>query len=231
MKFSRGIMKNICYIVGAGDARGAVIAPGQGSLIIAADGGFKTLASQSVKADMIIGDFDSIGTVPREKCVVRHPVEKDDTDMLLAVREGLKRGYKVFSLIGGTGGRLDHTIANIQTLSFIAEHGAIGFLWGDGVVITAVKDGTIHFSSGKRGIVSVFCMGDRAEGVNLRGLKYQLTDAILTYSVPLGVSNQFTGAGSSVEVGRGTLAVLWYEDGFDPENSGVSVDYGGEDGI
>lgn len=223
-------MENVCYIVGAGDAAGTKITPEPGSLVIAADGGFSTLFSLGIKADLIIGDFDSIGDVPKDGCVVSHPPEKDDTDMLLAVKEGLKLGYRVFSLLGGTGGRLDHTMANIQTLSFIAENGAIGFLCGGGAVVTALRDGKLIFTPGRHGFLSVFCVGDKAEGVFLRGLKYQLTDAELTYSMPIGVSNEFTGSESSVEVRRGGLVVLWYENEFDPKNGEVILEHGDRDG-
>ena len=75
-----------------------------------------------------VGDFDSLGQVPEGENIVRHPVMKDDTDMMLAVKLGLERGYTRFHIYGGMGGRTDHTIANIQTLAYIAGRGASAFL-------------------------------------------------------------------------------------------------------
>lgn len=214
-------MKGICYIIGAGDTSDISIRRESGDFVIAADGGFAPLRDIGIEPDLVVGDFDSLGSVPEGYEVVRHPVEKDDTDMMLAVSEGLKRGYRMFSLLGGMGGRLDHTLANIQTLVFITKSGAVGFLSGGGTVITAINNGAVRFDAGKRGFVSAFSLGDRAESVSMRGLKYGLDNAVITNDVPLGVSNEFTGAESVIEVKKGTLAVLWYEDGFSAADSGV----------
>ena len=62
------------------------------------------------------------------------------------------------------------------------------------------------------GTISVFCTSGTASGVTLRGLYYPLTDAVLTSSFPLGVSNQFTGVPASVTVADGTLLIMWQED-------------------
>ena len=105
---------------------------------------------------------------------------------------------------------MDHTLANLQCLTWLSRQGCRGYLYGETWTATAVTDGALRFDASHRGYVSVFCQGDRAEGVYLRGLKYQLCDATLTCDVALGVSNEFTGADSSVEVARGTLLVVWY---------------------
>ena len=107
-------MDGICYIVGSRPPGEIALARGREALVIAADGGLRHLEAQGLTADLIVGDFDSLGRVPEGDNILRHPVEKDDTDMLLAVRTGLDRGYRVFVLYGGLGGRLDHTYANLQ---------------------------------------------------------------------------------------------------------------------
>jgi len=220
-------MEKICHIAGAASAEKAVVTRRPGDLVIAADGGIRLLWRLGVEPDLTLGDFDSLGFTPEGENIVRHPPEKDDTDMLLAVREGIARGYRVFSIVGGLGGRLGHTLANIQTLLFIANAGGIGFLHGDGTVVTAVKDGRLRFPAGRRGLVSVFSAGERAEGVSERGLKYRLDDALLTNDRPLGVSNEFTGKEAEVTVKNGALVIVWAEDGFDPASSGVA--FGGVD--
>ena len=94
-------MDGICYIVGSRPPGEIALARGREALVIAADGGLRHLEAQGLTADLIVGDFDSLGRVPEGDNILRHPVEKDDTDMLLAVRTGLDRGYRIFVLYGG----------------------------------------------------------------------------------------------------------------------------------
>ena len=112
---------NICYIFGALDTPIADFKPQESDLIIAADGGYSTLTKLNIKPDLVVGDFDSLGSIPENENVVKHPVKKDDTDTLLAVKIGLEKGYKTFIIYGAIGGRLDHTVATIQTAAFVAE--------------------------------------------------------------------------------------------------------------
>ena len=133
------------------------------------------------------------------------------TDAMAALDEGLARGFRRFALYGGVGGRFDHTLANVQAMAYLAGRGARGVLIGDGDALTAVRDGAIEFPAGLTGYLSVFCHGDRATGVNERGLKYSLTDATLTNRHALGVSNEFTGAPARVSVASGTLVIYWHQ--------------------
>ena len=196
-----------CFIAGAGEFCGGEL-PAAGDYVIAADGGYLGLVAHGVEPDVVVGDFDSLGELPEHPNVLRCPAEKDDTDMMLAVKEGLARGCDRFVINGGLGGRLDHTLANIQALAYIANSGGRGCLVGRGVRVTAVKDGSLSFGEGASGIVSVFCVGERAEGVTLTGLKYPLTDAVLTGDFPLGVSNEFTGVPATITVRSGTVLVV-----------------------
>lgn len=200
-------MDKICCIVGAMEP-GEIVLPA-GALVIAADGGLVHLERRGAAPDLIVGDFDSLGRVPAGANVLRHPVEKDDTDMLLAIREGLARGCGRFLLYGGLGGRPDHAYANLQALVFLARRGGQGWLLGDGCAATAIRNGRLDFPPGRRGTVSVFCPDGEAKGVDLTGLLYPLRDAVLTSSFPLGVSNRFTGEAASVSVREGTLLVMW----------------------
>ncbi len=176
--------------------------------LLAADGGLVHLQKLGLAPNGIIGDFDSLGYVPEGAQVF--PVEKDDTDSMLAVRKGLELGYRRFEIYGALDGdRLDHTIANLQTLAFLSRHGATGYLVGMRYMATTVRNGAIRFSARSKGIVSVFCLGQDAAGVCLRGLQYPLEDGTLTSGFPLGVSNHFTGQAAEISVRDGIVTVLY----------------------
>jgi thiamine pyrophosphokinase len=186
--------------------------------VIAADGGLEHTRKLGITPNGILGDFDSLGFTPQGANVF--PVEKDDTDAMLAVRQGLELGYREFILYGSLDGpRLDHTVANFQTLQFLADRGAVGYLAGLTTLVTVVKEGEIRFPAGKQGTVSVFCLGADAEGVTLEGLYYPLKNGTLTPGFPLGVSNHFTGEEARISVEKGSILVLWHrENGFPERN-------------
>ena len=203
-------MSRRCYIVGAGEFIKKVL-PEEKDFIIAADGGYTALKSHGVSPDLIVGDFDSLKETPDHPNIMHSSAEKDDTDMMLAVKQGLKRGYKVFVINGGLGGRLDQTLANIQILTSISDSNAHGVLLGQDVCVTAIKNGELRFNRNtkKGSTISIFCAGGKAEGVTLQGLKYPLEKATLSSNYPLGVSNEFTGAPAVVSVDNGTLIIMW----------------------
>ena len=177
-------------------------------LIIAADGGLVHTQKLGLTPDVVLGDFDSLGYTPEGANVF--PVEKDDTDAMLAVRRGLTLGYRDFLLYGSLDGpRLDHTVANFQTLQFLADNGARGVLVGKTTLATVIKNGVLAFPAGLSGTVSVFCSGRDAQGVTLEGLYYLLENGTLTAGFPLGASNHFTGADAKITVRDGSLLILW----------------------
>ena len=179
----------------------------QEDFLIAADGGLAHFAKSDRQPDLILGDFDSLGYVPTGAEVF--PVEKDDTDAMLAIRRGLALGCKEFLLYGSLDGpRLDHTVANFQALQYLADRGASGWLIGLTQMVTVVKNGKIRFPADFAGTVSVFCMGEPAQGVTVKGLKYALTDGELTPGFPLGVSNGFVGQEAEISVKGGSLLVI-----------------------
>ena len=198
----------ICYIVGAGENYGIHFSPRADDFVIAADAGFQVLEQNGITMDLVIGDFDSLPFVPKHPEVIPLKKEKDDTDMRAAVLEGMKAGYETFHIYGGTGGRIEHTIANMQLLAELSSGGKRGFLFGRDYIITALTNGTFVFPDHISGYVSVFAHSDRAEGVWLEGLKYELQDAVLTNSYPLGVSNELIGKEASISVKNGTLLIV-----------------------
>ncbi len=197
-----------CVIFCAAGFDGLARPIGPEDFVLAADGGLDHTKALGISPDEILGDFDSLGYVPEDSRVF--PVEKDDTDAMLAARRGLELGFRDFLFYGSLDGpRLDHTIANFQTLQFLADRGARGYLVGKDYLVTVIQAENLRFSAGAEGILSLFCLGPAAEGVTLEGLHYPLTDGTLTSGFPLGVSNHFTGAAAAVTVRKGSLLALW----------------------
>ena len=152
-------------------------------------------------------------------------MEKDDTDSMLAIRRGLALGYREFWLYGSLDGpRLDHTVANYQALQYLANHHAFGYLIGRDYLVTVVKNGSLLFSAGCRGTVSVFCQGGDAHGVKLKGLYYPLENAVLTSGFPLGVSNHFTGQAAEIAVTQGSLLVFFPRAAALPQRRDANAD-------
>ena len=201
--------QNICYVVGAGENHGINFIPQSGDYVIAADGGLNYLVKAKIKADMVIGDFDSLVKQPKHENVVVLNVEKDETDTFAAIKQGIEKGYTVFHLYGCTGGRIDHTIANIQILAYLAEHEMQGIMFGKNEIITAITNAMFSLPPYEKGYVSIFSYTEKAEGVSLKGLKYPLDNATITNTFPIGVSNEFLSTKSTIEVKKGTLIITY----------------------
>ena len=218
--------KPACFVFGAGQPPLKPPKIAARDLVVAADGGYVYTRKAGIRADALIGDFDSLATVPdMEKAdlierrlpgeknqtdliVMRLPKEKDQTDLLAALQYGLERGFTRFHIYGGTGGRLDHTLANIQCLGYLAGRGARGYLHDGASVVTAME-GELRLAARRRGLISVFALGGAAEGVWLSGLRYELKNARLSCDYPLGVSNEFTGLPVCIKAESGTLLIFY----------------------
>ncbi len=169
---SNGRVCVILAAMGLSDSEAAEISALQNPYIICADAGYTHAARCGILPDMILGDFDSYGgsAATIQGTVETFPVEKDDTDTMLAVKEGLAAGCKMFRIYGALGGRLDHTMANIVALRYLLDHGASGWLISEDNCVTMIENDTItvkkdpHFQN-----ASIFCYGPPAKGVTIRG--------------------------------------------------------------
>ncbi len=205
---------SMCVIVGGGDFRGLDELPGERDLLIAADKGYEYLDKLGLKPDVIVGDFDSSAVVPDRADVeiVTLPEVKDITDTAAAVDIGEKRGYWNFHIYGGGGGRIDHTMANIQLITHLAEKRKFGYIHHDNTIMTVIRNCQFLLPKQERGYVSVFSLSDISQGVSIRGLKYELEDERLNNAFPLGVSNEFIGKQAYIDVREGTLLLTWEKD-------------------
>ncbi|MBR5137498.1 MAG: thiamine diphosphokinase [Clostridia bacterium] len=202
-------MSRICYIFAAGQWDGSGVSPVKGDYVIAADAGYLHLKQLGIKPDLIVGDMDSLDEAPAGVQITKYPSVKDDTDTLLAVKIGLDKGYKEFRIFAGTGGRLDHTIANLQVLQYISRRGGQGYLVSNKQVITAITNDTMRFPKNCYDTVSIFALGETAEGVSISGMEYSLRNAQMDPYYPIGVSNKLVGKSATVSVKRGTLVIIW----------------------
>lgn len=200
-----------CYIFAAGDFEGNFY-PKDDDLIIAADAGYHHLEMLGIMPDILLGDFDTIGTIPECSETITFPTEKDYTDTELAFMEGIKRGYNTFKIFGAIGGkRLEHTLGNLSLAASYAKKG-YDILLSDGKSnVKAIYNSSYEFSGTEKGFISVFTISGTAEGVTETNLKYPLSDATLDGTNPtLCISNEFIdGQKACISVRNGTLIIIW----------------------
>ena len=196
-----------CYIVGAGDFNRS-FSPDKSDLVIAADGGHDHLLRSGIRCDVLIGDLDSIENVPTGVETLKFPVKKDETDMHLAYLEGVKRGYSDFVILGGTGGREDHTFANYCLLLYIAENRHTAKLLSDTGEVQILKNSSTVITGEPMKHLSIFPFGCPASGVSVEGAEYECEDITLYPSFPLAVSNRFLDGEVKISVKDGTLLVM-----------------------
>ena len=173
--------------------------------VIVVDGGYAYI-KDLCRIDLAVGDFDSLGYIPEGIATLRHDPIKDYTDTYLAFEEAYKRGYDDFVVYGALGGRLDHTLANLQCAYAFAQKGVRVKLVG--------KDCSVEVFNGKRTVsgvkgqtFSLFAF-DKAAGVYIKGGKYPLVDATLVNTFPLGVSNEFLDATCEIEINGYALLIV-----------------------
>ena len=127
---------------------------------------------------------------------------------MAAIKVGLSEGYQSFRIYGGMGGRIEHTIANMQCLLYLKEHNAVGYLMdGTGMILVA-KEEEISFQESLEGYMSLFSMGDKAV-VSIENMKYNLEEQEITNSFPIGISNEFIyGSKGKITVHKGAVVII-----------------------
>ena len=200
---------NTCYIFGSVEVDKFKFNIDKTDIVIAADAGMKNTEKFGLNADYIVGDFDSLNYTPTGNNIIKHPVKKNETDLILAIDIGFEKGYKNFVIAGCVGGRYDHTFASIQSAAYVTEKGGNAVLINDGTYLTIIEDTSISFPDDCKGIISVFSYTENAFGVSEKGLLYEIENKDLTQNFPLGVSNEFIGKESIISVKNGKLLVIW----------------------
>ena len=211
-------MTGKCIIIGAGDLTMGELALQDEDYVIAVDGGLSYCGILAVEPDKIIGDFDSVSEAERlaieslkeqlPELVTELPAEKNDTDMLAAIKHGLALEYKDFRIYAATGGRFDHTLANIQCLLYLKNHGATGYLVDGTGMILVLQNEAVHLNKNLEGYLSLFALGKEAKGVTVQGMKYPLKGYTMTNDFPIGISNEFIGEEAVIAVEDGELVCM-----------------------
>jgi len=201
-----------CYVITSyiDGALSGIISPGKSDFIICADGGYEIAASCGIKPDLVIGDSDSGKMNGRDGDTkfIRFPSEKDYSDTFLCVKHAVSLGFEDIIIAGGIGGRLDHTMSNIQTIACFSDTVPRLTMLDETNIVTLISDSHISISPKEGFTVSLFSYSDVCRGVTAAGLYYPLTDAELKNTDPVGLSNKFTEADAFIEVKKGKLLVV-----------------------
>jgi thiamine pyrophosphokinase len=179
------------------------------SFIICADGGLDTAKAAKLSPNLVIGDFDSAKCEPPASVeVIRLQREKDDTDMMCAVKEGIRRGFQSLVLFGAAGGREDHTYANYCALEYISSQGRQGEMVMDHTHIFIMTRGRMLLRQMKGATVSVFPFGTGMCSVTYRGMKYRLEEGVLISNNPRGTSNVLINDDASITLHSGHAIIF-----------------------
>ena len=188
--------------------------------VVAVDGGLEAAKELDIIPDVIVGDFDTVH--PEILAYYRkmehivwevHQPEKDDTDTMLAVKQALSVGAEEIQIYGGLGGRFDHSIANVQTLRYLSEHGAVGSLCDAQNWMTVQTTVTVRQYPRRDGwYFSLLSLSDTCTGVTITGAKYCLQNGTLHANFPLGISNEIVVEQAEISLQTGTLLVLYTKD-------------------
>ncbi len=181
-------------------------------LILAADGGAVHLHELNICPHAIIGDLDSISSEAKvfftSKKVPIHtfPTRKDQTDTELCIHYAVGQGSTEIILLGVTGQRLDHTLANIFLLRTILALGIKGRIMDSHNEIYLVdSEITIQGSPGE--LLSVIPVSEKVTGLTLEGLEYPLTNKTLVQGTTLGISNCFAESTALIKIDTGLILV------------------------
>ena len=190
-------------------------------LLIAADRGLEFCLMNDITPDVVVGDFDSADPKMIEEFrlrgdasrIISFPARKDKTDTQLALELAIDRGCKNISILGATGGRVDHLLGNIQLLELALDRGAACYLADERDLITMTDKDTYISGLGAFGdYISLIPWGGDVEGLCLTGFEYDLDDALLTTSSTVGISNSIAAKEAFISFKSGKLIVVQSRD-------------------
>ncbi|MBQ8075127.1 MAG: thiamine diphosphokinase [Oscillospiraceae bacterium] len=180
----------------------------QAGFIIACDRGWEYAGRFGIEPDLIVGDFDS-SVPPKTGIAVKVlPTRKDDTDTMYAVRTALEKGCRKIAIACAFGGRLDHTIANLQSAAYVVSHGGECHLIGEDTEAFVFPASRKTFPRHEGWSLSLFALSDVCTGVTIEGTKFDCEGVTMTNAFPLGVSNVWASEEAVVSVESGIMMVV-----------------------
>ena len=195
-----------CIIVGAGDNSGTYFSKNDYDILIAADGGLKVIEKLGFSPDLIMGDFDSLGYAPEGDNVIRFKVEKDVTDMMIAVNKAIECGCTEITIFGGTGMRPDHTFANISTMLYASKKDVNIRMVDKSYIYYVITNDEITIKGEEGKDLSVFALDSQVE-ITIRGALYEVENAVLKNDMTLGVSNSFLKDKANI-ISKGSILII-----------------------
>lgn len=198
-------------IFAGGDSPGTALSEElpEADLVVAADSGYDRAINAGFTVDVLVGDFDSIQTevIPSHVIVERHPTDKDATDLELALARVMVERPDRIVVVGGAGGRVDHELATASLLASSRwDEADIDWVTGRGWVHVVHGHRLIHGDVGTT--ISLIPMGGDAIGVDTKGLKWDLSAALLPHGTTHGVSNVFVAPVADIRVRQGRLLAI-----------------------
>ena len=203
----------VALVVATGASRRGLEMVDIPDLVIAADGGLGVARSASIRVDLVVGDMDSVDPVSLAAAeadgvaVERHPGDKDESDLELALAAALDRGATTVRVVVGAGGRLDHAVANLAVLTSPR--------WSAAELELVVGESRAWVVRGRRILplaagdhVALLPIGGDAIGVSTEGLVYPLSDERLDVHGARGIANEVLTDRPSVVVSEGVLLVV-----------------------
>lgn len=187
---------------------------GSPDLVLCADGGVRHALTLGLTPDLVLGDFDSAGPVVVAEIAARGipvhkvPTEKDETDTELAIQEAVKLGATAITLVGVTGGRLDHTIANLLLLPGIPSKVTVRVLDPSAVLWLVRPGGRIAVPAQPDTYLSLLPLSPEVRGVVAEGVHWPLDGETLRWGQTRGVSNRITADEAFIAVREGLLLVI-----------------------
>lgn len=201
-------MSKQCLIITGGEFA-PFAPPVEGEYVIACDRGYEHARRAGIRPDLVVGDLDSCRVELESGVPLRRlPVEKDDTDTMSALRLALSEGFRDIRLVCALGGRLDHLLANLQSLAFAAARGASVRIESSDTEIRTLRNGSLRLPRREGYSLSVFAVDGICRGLCIRGTKYTLEDAELRPDFPLGASNEWSAEEAEITLREGTLLIV-----------------------
>ena len=206
-------MRSAIVLCAGGPARRELPTMPVDALVIAADSGVTEAERRGLRVDLLVGDLDSADPAAVERvrvaggAIERHPVDKDASDLELALEAAAARHVGAVLVVGGDGGRLDHLLGNAFLLAFSRFAGMrIDAVLGEALV--HVVRGDRSLTGSPQEVISLFAVGGPATGVTTRGLRWALDDDELLPGSTRGLSNAFTEDRAAIQVRNGVVIAI-----------------------